>query len=187
MDRSGEDKDGVLVDFTQAINNPSWYAIYTNPKQEERASNNLLAWGVETFSPRLKECRRNEFTGAPTYFSKPLFPRYIFARFDADRLLQKVWFTRGVKSVVNFNDSPAQIDDELIDLIKSRVGEDGFVKIGEELNQGDKVLIKEGPLKTLVGIFERDVKDTDRVMILLSNINFQGRVTVDRSMVAKVA
>jgi len=89
--------------------------------------------------------------------------------------------------VVNFNDSPAQIDDELVDLIKSRVGEDGFVKVGEDLNYGDKVLIKEGPLKTLVGIFERDVKDTDRVMILLSNISFQGRVTVERSVVAKVA
>lgn len=175
----------------QAINKPSWYAVFTNPKQEERASRNLLAWGIETFSPRFQECRRNEFNGAPTYYSKPLFSRYIFARFEASRLLQKVWSTRGVKSVVHFSERPAQIDDELIDLIKSRVGEDGFVKVGDRvddrLNYGDKVLIKDGPLKTFAGVFERAVKDNDRVMILLSNINFQGRVTVERSMVAKAA
>ena len=80
-----------------------------------------------------------------------------------------------------------QQGDNLIDLIKSRVGDDGFVRIGEEFSQGDKVLIKAGPLKSIVGIFERDLKDSDRVTILLSNINFQGRVTVERSMVAKVS
>jgi len=170
-----------------SINDLSWYAIFTNPKQEERANSNLVSWGVETFSPRWKECRRNEFTGVPTYFSKPLFPRYIFARFEVERTLQKVWFTRGVKSVVTFNNSPARIDDSLIDLIKSRVDEDGFVKIGEDFREGDKVLIKAGPLKSIVGIFERGVKDSDRVTILLSNINFQGRVTVEKSMVAKVS
>lgn len=177
----------MALNSIQAINDLSWYAIFTNAKQEERANSNLLAWGLETFSPRWKECRRNEFTGVPTYFSKPLFPRYIFARFDVNRLLQKIWFTRGVKSVVTFNDSPAQIDDSLIDLIKSRVGEDGFVKIGEDFSHGDRVFIKAGPLKSIVGIFECDLKDSDRITILLSNINFQGRVTIERSMVAKVS
>ncbi len=169
-----------------SVNNLSWYAIFTNPKQEERANSNLLMWGVETFCPRWKECRRNDFTGAPTYFTRPLFPRYIFARFDAERLLQKVWFTRGVKNVVTFNDSPARIEDGLIDLIKSRVREDGFINIGEDFSQGDKVLIKAGPLKSIMGVFERDLKDSERVTILLSNISFQGRVTVEKSMVAKV-
>jgi transcriptional antiterminator RfaH len=176
-----------MGDSIQAINDLSWYAIFTNPKQEERANSNLLGWGIESFSPRFKECRRNEFTGVPTYFSKPLFPRYIFARFDVNLQLQKVSFTRGVKSVVKFNNSVVPIGDELIDLIKSKVDEDGFIKMGEDFSEGDKVLIKAGPLKTIVGIFQRNLKDSDRVTILLSNINFQGRVTVERSMLAKVA
>ena len=153
------------MDSKQQENNLSWYAIFTNAKQEERANSNLLAWGIETFNPRWKECRRNEFTGVPTYFSRALFPRYIFARFDVNRQLQKVWFTRGVKSVVTFNDSPARIDDSLIDLIKSRVSNDGFIKIGEDFSHGDKVLIKAGPLRSIVGIFECHLKDSDRVTI----------------------
>src|ERR1043166_9166696 len=54
-----------------------WYVVHTNPKQEERADSNLRAWGVETLHPKLKTRRFNEFTGAPTVTTKPLFPRYI--------------------------------------------------------------------------------------------------------------
>lgn len=169
----------------EILQEPQWYAIHTNPKQEERACRNLQAWGVESLSPRLKERRRNQFTGAAVYVSKPLFPRYIFARFNAGSLLHKIGFTRGVHSVVSFNATPIPIDDEIIALIQSRVGTDGFVVIGEALRCGDKVVIKDGPMKDLVGIFERDVRESDRVMILLTNVNYQGRLTIDRDLVKK--
>ncbi|MGH9754026.1 MAG: transcription termination/antitermination NusG family protein, partial [Blastocatellia bacterium] len=79
---------------------PRWYAIQTHPKQENRAESNLKAWNVETFFPRIKDCRFNEFTGEPSYFIKPLFPGYLFSRFALNNLLHKVRFTRGVHSVV---------------------------------------------------------------------------------------
>ena len=75
---------------------PKWYALQTHSLQEERAAENLNAWGVETFAPKYKERRSNQYTGRAVYFSRSLFPRYMFARFDAGRLLRKVWFTRGV-------------------------------------------------------------------------------------------
>jgi len=164
---------------------PQWYAIHTNPKQEERACQNLQAWGVESLSLRLKEHRRNPFTGAAVYVSKPLFPRYIFARFHAGSLLHKISFTRGVHSVVSFNATPIPIDDEIIALFQSRQGSDGFVTIGEKLQRGDKVVIKDGPLKDLVGVFERDVKESDRVMLLLTTVNYQGHLTIARGLVRK--
>src|SRR5689334_16613864 len=79
-----------------------WYVVHTNPKQEERADSNLRAWGVETLHPKLKTRRFNEFTGAPTVTTKPLFPRYIFAKFNAREQLAKISFTRGVHYVVSF-------------------------------------------------------------------------------------
>ena len=36
---------------------PFWYAIHTHPKQENRAESNLQAWNVETFIPRIRDCR----------------------------------------------------------------------------------------------------------------------------------
>ncbi|MDT7540863.1 MAG: transcriptional antiterminator RfaH [Acidobacteriota bacterium] len=164
----------------------SWYAIHTNPKQEERAHSNLAAWGVRTFNPRLRDARRNQFTGAVSYFSKPMFPRYIFAKFNVVNLLHKICHTRGVHSVVCFGGAPVSIEDEIITLLQARVGEDGYLKLGEELKCGDKVVITDGPLKDFAGVFERDMEDSERVMVLLTTISYQGRLCVERGLVRKV-
>ncbi len=132
-----------------ASNDLRWYAIYTKPNEEDRVGYNLMAWQVETFTPQLLKRRYNKFTGTHQNVAKPLFPRYIFARFRADQMLHKVCFTRGVQSVVSFGGKPASIDDEIIEMIRSRIGPDGFVRTSEELRPGDKVVIREGPLKKL--------------------------------------
>src|SRR5881394_2786838 len=158
-----------------ACDNSSWYVIHTHPQQEDRAESNLRAWQVETYNPRLKDYRYNQYTRKQTYLSRPLFSRYIFARFDADRLLHKIWFSRGVRSVVSFGGRPATVSEEVILLLQSRTGDDGFVKIGEELHAGDRVVIEGGPFKSLNGIFEREVKASDRVMLLLTTVTYQAR------------
>lgn len=166
----------------------SWYAIHTHQKQESRADYNLGAWGVETFYPKIRERRFNPFTGSAIHVTQPLFRRYIFAKFRSDDLLHKVRFTRGVHSVVSFDDHPARVDDDIIELIRSRVGEDGVLKdVVETLNPGDAVRIEEGPLKGFNGILEGKVKPTGRVSILLSAMRFQGHIVVPREAVSKLA
>ncbi|MDQ1557508.1 MAG: transcriptional antiterminator RfaH [Pyrinomonadaceae bacterium] len=163
----------------------AWYAIYTKPLQEDRAGSNLRAWNLETFTPKIQERRYNQFTGKPTPVAKPFFPRYIFARFEAETMLHKVSFVRGVQSVVGFGAGPAPIDDELIEIIKSRTGEDGFVNFGEQLKRGDRVLINDGPVKDFVGIFEREVSASARVVVLLTCAKYQCRLSVGREQVTK--
>lgn len=93
---------------------PQWFAICTKPKQEDRAYHNLQASSVECFNSKIKECRHNQFTGAVTLIARPLFPRYIFARFRAQSLLRRVRFIRGVLKVVSFNSKPTPIDNEVL-------------------------------------------------------------------------
>ena len=174
------------MQYEKAVDNSRWYAVHTHPRQEDRANNNLMAWDVETFSPKIKTKYSNPYTGLPTFVSKPLFPRYIFACFEADRLLGKVLFTRGVHSVVSFGGVPAQINNEIISFIQSQVAEDGFVRVGEQFKTGDQVIIKDGPLRSLTGVFERQVKGSDRVLILLSSIHYQGSVVVEREHIGRI-
>ena len=162
-----------------------WYAIHTHPKEEDRATSNLRAWNVETFNPKVRERRLNPFTGAASYEKKPLFPRYIFARFDAGTLLSKICFTRGVKRVVGFGAGPVPIEDKIIDFIMEQTGEDGFVQLGEELKRGDRVTVTNGLLGELSGIFEREIKGTDRVRILLNAINYQASIVIPKEHVRK--
>jgi transcriptional antiterminator RfaH len=164
----------------------NWYAIHTKPRQEERATNNLIAWGVETFTPRLKEKRLNSFTGQPMQIIKPLFPSYIFARFDARTMLHKVWYTRGVHAVLSFGGRPVPVHDEIIEIIRARINEEGFVQIGEEPKVGDKIRINDGLLHDFEGIFEGKVKASKRVMVLLSTVNYQCRIEVESDLIEKV-
>jgi len=163
-----------------------WYVIYTKPQQESRADSNLRAWNIETLAPKTREPRYNEFTGKPTYVTKFFFPRYIFARFNASAALHKVSFVRGVQSVVGFGAGPIPIDEEIINLIKARVGDDGFVKIGEQLAPGDQVAVGGGPVRDLIGIFEREVSAGERVHLLLTAAKYQCRLSVQRELIRKV-
>ena len=51
------------------------------------------------------------------------------------------------------------------------------------LARGDEVRIKDGSLKGINGIFDRTMKDKNRVMILLTAINYQASVVVERDLV----
>jgi len=168
-------------------NSRQWYLVYNNLKQEGRANENLKAWGVETVHGKLRTRRYNEFTGAPTYVTQPLFPRYIFAKFNAREQLSKVRFTRGIQNVVCFGESLATVDQDIIDIIRARIGENGFVRSNDELKPGDKVVISAGPLRNLMGIFEREIKGSDRITILLTAIGYQGHLMVDRDLVKRAA
>lgn len=175
----------MQTSHAETTNYMQWYAIYTKPNQEERADSNLKAWKVETFSPRLKERRKGRFTDKSTYQIKPLFSRYIFARFNPEVLLNKVRFTRGVHDVVSFGKSPTPIDDAIISIIKSQVAGDGCIQVKEEFNSGDKVMIKGGPFENFIGIFKQELKDAERVRILLTTVNYQSHIIIERDLVKK--
>jgi transcription elongation factor/antiterminator RfaH len=168
-------------------NVPSWYAVYTRPKQERRACLNLKALRVETFNPELRERRCNQFTGQRIYTAKSMFPNYIFARFNARTMLHNICGTRGVKYVLCSSGIPVSIDEELVEMIQSRVDESGFVRLGNDFKVGDKVTITDGPLRHLEGIFSEEMKDSERVVILLNVVKYQLRIATTRDQLQKVS
>jgi transcriptional antiterminator RfaH len=164
-----------------------WYAIYTHLKQENRAIKNLNLYGdVDVLYPQYKERYCNQFTGKPSYSAKSLFPRYIFARFDLERLYQKVIFTRGVSCVLCSNGRPTPVDDQVIDLLCKRLNEDGFIETDETLKPGDKVKIEAGPFKDFIGVFERGRSGDDRISILLQTIEYTAHALISRELVTKI-
>src|SRR5689334_944597 len=103
----------------------------------------------------------NRFTDEPTRVIKPLFPRYLFARFKMNNLYHKVCFTRGVKRLVCFDHLPTIVDEKIIDLIRAREDKDGLIRIEPCPLPGDEVVIKEGPFKDFLAMFERTVSGAD--------------------------
>src|SRR5215467_693512 len=116
----------------------AWYAIHTKPRQEERAATNLNAWGIEVFLPRIAPHRAS-------YHPAPLFPGYLFARFNPELKLKHVHFTRGVTCVVNASGRAIAVPDPVISEIQERVDGRGFVQLQEhteELRPGESVVVE---------------------------------------------
>jgi transcriptional antiterminator RfaH len=148
-----------------------WYVVHTKPCQEERAVNNLNAWGIGTLAPWL-ETRR-------TFGSRqPLFPSYVFASFNADRALHQVNLTRGVSYVVEFGGKPSPVDDDIIDSLRQRIDDCGVAHLEPQLRPGDEVMIQSGPLRSFLGVFQRQLTGRDRVRVLLTTVGFNAQVDV---------
>jgi ribosomal protein L24 len=61
-----------------------------------------------------------------------------------------------------------------------------LMKYGEEPSPGDEIMVMEGPLKGLKGIFYRELSDDERVMILLNYVSYQGSLMIEKSKIKKI-
>jgi transcriptional antiterminator RfaH len=118
---------------------------------------------------------------------KPLFPNYIFGNFDLEQNYPLVRWGRGVKRVLGFGGYPVPVAEEVIELIKKRTDGNGIIKKPHHFEPNDVVRIKSGPLRDLLGIFERWVSDSERVRVLLNLIGYQPAVELHCSMIEKAA
>jgi transcriptional antiterminator RfaH len=151
----------------------SWYVLFTKPHQENRAVENLSAWGVEALAPKLK-------AREGTNVLHPLFPCYVFARFNPAVMLPKIRFTRGISYVVSFGGIPAIVPDEIIEAICQRMDNTEVVREMETLRAGDSVVIESGPLREFRGVFEEELSDNERIKILLTTVAYSARVEVSK-------
>lgn len=152
-----------------------WYAIYTKPGKEDSVASRLQMIGIEVLNPkiRMRKFRRNRLADV----IENLFPCYLFADFDADRYSHLITFTRGVRYIVGKR-SPVVVQDEVIETIRDNMESDNLVVVGmQRFAKGDMVRIKDGPFRDFCGIFEREIRESERVMILLNTIHI--RVELD--------
>jgi transcriptional antiterminator RfaH len=162
-----------------------WYVIQTKPKKEGEAQSYLLVKGIEIFNPLLETFLVRK--GSISKDLKPLFPGYIFGKFDLEQNFSLVRWARGVKKILSLGGYPTPISERVIEIIKQRTDSHGIVRKTYRLMPNELVRIKSGPLKDLLGIFERWVSDSERVKILLNLIGYQPSVELHYSMIEKVA
>jgi transcriptional antiterminator RfaH len=116
----------------------------------------------------------------------PLFPCYIFARFDAEKSRRLVRYANGVTNIVSFGNKPAVVDEAIVSAILEHAREDVVTVKPPTLKAGDMVEIQDGPLRGLHGIFEREMGDSERVVVLLETIASAARVQLARDQVIKL-
>src|SRR5262249_5256475 len=151
-----------------------WYVVHTKVRKEQYAEWQLSRRGVVTFLPWVVRPSR----GSLDDVVQPLFPGYLFPRFDLEPQVLGGVLAPGVHRLVGFGEVPSSIDDEVIDFLRSRVSKDGVVRMFPVFREGDRVRIKQGPLAGLVGIIERPCSGRGRVRVLMELLRRQTRVEV---------
>ena len=162
-----------------------WYVIQTKPKEESKAESYLSTKGVKIFNPLLETFHARH--GRMSKELRPLFPGYLFGHFDLHQDFPLVRWGRGVKCILGFGGYPIPVSDEVIEIIKNRLDDQGIVRMKQNFKPNDVVKIKSGPLRDLIGIFDRWVSDQERVRILLNLIGYQPAVELHYSVIEKVA
>ena len=163
----------------------NWYCIYTKPGQEGAVSQKLGELpGMELFNPQFMRKKRVRSTYREVV--EELFPCYLFLRFDRLEYFHLVKYTRGVRRFVGDRaGSPFAVEQELIEYIRKRL-EDGAIYLDSPtLKKGETVRLMDGPFAGLSGIFLEEMKASERVLVLLNAIEYQARIQVPRTSVAR--
>lgn len=73
-------------------------------------------------------------------------------------------------------------EDDMAGSLENAGEEDGIVTIKTlQLKYGNSVAINDGPLSGLKGIFDKELNGQERVILLLSAIEYQARAVVDKA------
>lgn len=163
----------------------SWYVIQTKTKKELEAKSYLSMKGVEVFSPTMEIVTARG--GKMVSEQRALFPGYLFGHFNLLEDYSLVRWGRGVRKLVGFGAEPLPVADEVIELIRNRAQGGDLVKKACSFEPNDLVRVRSGPMKDLLGVFERWVSDSERVRVLLNLVGYRPAVELHYSLLEKVA
>lgn len=117
---------------------------------------------------------------------RPLFPRYLFVALDITRdRWRTIPSTFGVSQIVLAGEQPASISGDVIEQIRARENDDGYVALGlpSGVALGSHVRLIDGIFADAKGVLER-IADDRRVAILLQLLGREVRVFVPASSVS---
>jgi transcription antitermination factor NusG len=156
----------------------------TKPGAERRVADqftNLLH--RETYLPVIELPVRR---GRRALALQPLFPRYLFVRLDLAADWRTVTFTRGVVKILGGWSDPKPVPEEMVTAIRGREREQDRVIQYYNFRPEERVVVTHGPLKDMMGIFQRHVDGRGRVRVLLSSLGYQAAAELDASCLDRI-
>jgi transcriptional antiterminator RfaH len=162
----------------------NWYLVRTKTGKERWVRDQLAGAVPEVFLPMLKG--KSPRWGRLAMSITPLFPCYVFARFDLQQQYFDVKYMSGVRAIVSAGNDPLAVPAAIVSEIRRR-GVDDVIEIPDKpFGTGERVVVVEGPFRGFEAIFQRYLSGVERVAILLSAVESNGlRVVLSASAVVK--
>jgi len=159
-----------------------WYALQVRTQHERGVADFLRGGGFDWFLP-LYKCRKR-WSDRVKEVEVPLFPGYLFCRFNSnDRL--PILKTPGVIQIVGYNRKPVEIDEAEIGAIRTLVESGMASQPWPYLHVGDRVQIESGPLQGMSGILT-NFKGKHRLIVSITLLQRAVAVEIDGALVTPI-
>ncbi len=160
----------------------SWFALQVRARREFGVSEHLRSNGFEGFLPTYKLSKR--WSDRIKEAESPLFPGYLFCRFDPwDRL--PILKIPGVIQIVGCNRQPIPVDEGEIRAIQALVASGIPNQPCPYLKVGDKVQIESGPLRGLEGLLV-EFQGNHRLVLSVTLLQRSVAVKIDSAFVTSL-
>lgn len=143
-----------------------WHVAHTRPRCEKKVAEFCAREGLEHVLPLFRSLKR--YRGKRLVFHKPLFPGYVFLRIQAGRRES----VRQQAHVANLLEPPDQAEFAAqLAAILLALESGGEVRLAPEIAEGQRVRIRQGPLRGIEGVVTR----RQGVLELVLSLDFIGQ------------
>ena len=156
-----------------------WFALQVRARHELLVAEYLRGKGYEWFLP-LYKCKKR-WSDRTKEVESPLFPGYLFCRFDPQWRLP-ILNTPGVIRVVGNNRQPTPVDDQEIAAIQTLIASGARNQPWPYVEIGDRVRIESGPLRGLEGIL-LEFRGNQRLVLSITLLQRSMAVELDPASV----
>ena len=126
-----------------------WYPVYTYPKAEKKAHQALSNKGIETYLPLRRQLK--QWSDRKKWIDEPFIKSYLFVRITQQEQTE-VLMTKGITRFIYFGGKVTSMPDKQLEDLKLLMASAVELEVTEEnLLPGEKIILKAGPLKGMVG------------------------------------
>jgi len=168
-----------LTSTAQEADNQKWFALQVRTRWESSTAVLLSGKGYEALLPTYRAKKR--WNGRLREVNAPLFPGYVFCRFDAQKRLP-ILVTPGVIAVVGRGRVPLPVDASEIAAIQTVVSSGVRAEPWPYLEIGQRIRIEQDALAGLEGILI-SFKGSHRIVVSVTLLRRSVALELDRSCV----
>ncbi|RZA02806.1 MAG: UpxY family transcription antiterminator [Sphingobacteriaceae bacterium] len=157
-----------------------WYPVYTHARAEKKAYEALVKKGIETYLPLNRQLK--QWSDRKKWVEEPLIKSYLFVNIT-DQEQMEVLTTKGVARFIYFSGKITPMPSSQIYDLKLLLASAYELEVTEEnLQPGEKIIIKAGPLKGMQGeiVSHRSQK---QLLLRLDNMGVSILVQVAPSLI----
>jgi len=167
----------------QGNNREQWYALQLRTRFEKVVALHLRGKGYEEYLPTYRS--RRHWSDRIKEVELPLFPGYIFCKFDVTNRFPLLVIP-GVRSVVSFGGAPMPVPEPEIAAVQQIVNSGMQYGPWAGVDVGHAVQVKYGPLRGLEGTVVQ-VKKNYHLVISVNMLQRCVSVEIDRDCVMPVS